>query len=45
LDSFISRLSSDWEVGVSFETNLDRFLSSNKIRKSVVDLVYKSMEA
>lgn len=44
MEAFISRLDTEWEVGVSFETNLKRFLSSNKIRKSVVDLVYKSME-
>lgn len=44
MEAFISRLDSEWEVGVSFESNLKRFLSKNKIRKSVVDLVYKSME-
>lgn len=45
MESFISRLSTEWEVGVSFDSNLKRFLSKNKIRKSVVDLVYKSMES
>lgn len=43
LDAFISRLSDDWEVSVSFEENLKRFTSSNTIRKSVVDLVYKAI--
>lgn len=44
LEAFIERLSSEWEVSVSFEENLQRFFSSNKIRKSVVDLVHKAME-
>lgn len=44
LDAFIARISDEWEVGISFEENLKRFFSSNKIRKSVVDLIYKAME-
>lgn len=44
LDAFIARISDEWEVSVSFEENLKRFISSNRIRKSVVDLVHKAME-
>lgn len=44
IDAFISRLTDEWEVSISFEENLKRFISSNKIRKSVVDLIHKSME-
>lgn len=44
MDAFISRLTDEWEVSISFEENLKRFISSNRIRKSVVDLLYKAME-
>lgn len=44
IDAFITRLSEDWEVGLSFEENLDRFLSSNKIKQSVKELVYKAID-
>lgn len=44
IDAFISRLTDEWEVSISFEENLKRFVSSNKIRKSVVDLIHKAME-
>ncbi len=44
LESFISRLSEDWEVAVSFEENLKRFLQNNKIKRSVIDLVYKAID-
>ncbi len=45
IDAFVSRLSDEWEVGLSFEENLKRFISSNQLRKSVVDLIYKALEA
>jgi predicted phosphodiesterase len=44
IDAFVSRLSDTWEVGISFEENLKRFISSNQVRKSVVDLIYKALE-
>lgn len=44
MDAFIERLSDDWEISISFEENLKRFISSNTLRKSVVDLVYKAIE-
>ena len=44
MDAFIERLSEDWEVSISFEENLKRFISSNLLRKQVVDLVYKAIE-
>src|SRR5690606_18573558 len=43
LDAFISRLSDEWEVSVSFEENLKRFFSSNKVRKSIINLVHKAI--
>lgn len=44
LDSFIKRLSDDWEVGLSFEENLERFLATNKVRTSVKKLIYKAFD-
>lgn len=44
LNAFIERLSDNWEVGLTFEDNLTRFIDSNRLRKSVVDLIYKSLE-
>lgn len=44
IDAFVSRLSDTWEVGLSFEDNLKRFISSNQLRKSIVDLIYKALE-
>lgn len=44
IDAFVAKLSDTWEVSLSFEENLKRFVSTNKLRKSVVDLIYKSLE-
>lgn len=44
LDSFISKLDGDFDAGLSFEDNLQIFESQNSIRKSVMDIVYKSIE-
>lgn len=44
IEAFISRLSDDWEVVVSFEENLKRFLATNRVRRSVVELIYKAID-
>lgn len=44
IDAFISRLTDEWEASISFEDNLKRFVTSNRIRKSVVELIHKAME-
>lgn len=44
MEAFISRLKEDWNVSLSFEDNLKEFLSSNKLRKSVIALIYKAMD-
>jgi DNA repair exonuclease SbcCD nuclease subunit len=43
MDAFISRLDDNWEVAISFEENLKRFLAKNKIKKSVVKLINKAI--
>ncbi len=44
MEAFISRLNDDWETTVSFEENLKRFMSQNKLRKSVVEIVNKAID-
>lgn len=44
IDAFVSRLSDEWETTISFDENLERFLSDNQVRKSVKKLVYKAIE-
>ena len=42
--AFVKRLSDDWEVGLSFERNLEQFIKTNTVRRSVVDIIHKAME-
>jgi len=44
IDAFISRLNNDYEGAVSFEENLKHFDQSNQVRRSVMNIVYKSIE-
>ena len=44
IDAFISKLDDDWKASVSFEENLERFAKTNQVRKSVMEIVYKSIE-
>jgi DNA repair exonuclease SbcCD nuclease subunit len=44
MEAFISRLSDEWDVSISFEDNLERFFSSNHVKKSVKELVYKAID-
>lgn len=41
IDAFVSRLSGDFEVGLSFQKNLAQFFSVNEIKKPVQDLVWE----
>lgn len=44
IDAFISKLNDDYEVGLSFEQNLNAFLEKNKIKEPVKELVFKAIE-
>ena len=44
IDAFVSKLDDDWQAGMSFEQNLEEFEKVNKIRSSVMEIVYKSIE-
>lgn len=43
IDAFVQRLSGDWEVGLSFERNLEGFFSTNRVRKGVKDIVWEAV--
>jgi hypothetical protein len=40
----VSKLSGDYEVGVSFEQNLTAHFAANKTDKEVKDIIYKMIE-
>ncbi len=44
IDAFISKLKSDWDSTLNFEENLRRFEETNNVRKSVMSIVYKSIQ-
>ena len=44
IDAFISRLSDEVEIGLSFEHNLESHFSKNRIRQSVQDLVWSAVK-
>ena len=45
IDAFVSRLDDDWEAALSFEQNVETFKQTNQVRTSVMEIVYKSLEA
>lgn len=44
IEEFVSSLNNDWDGGVSFEDNLKMFEQKNKVRQSVIEIVYKAIE-
>ena len=44
IEAFISRLSGEYEVAVSFEENLRRWVAANKVSDSVMDIVWAAVE-
>ncbi|RLB92547.1 MAG: hypothetical protein DRH76_11155, partial [Deltaproteobacteria bacterium] len=44
IEAFITQLDGDWVAGMSFEANLEAFLQTNKIRKTVQEKIYKALE-
>ena len=39
MESFIDRLQSSKEVGLSYEKNLENYLANNRVRSSVKDVI------
>lgn len=44
IDAFVNKLNGEYETSISFEENLKRFNQANRIRESVMNIVYKSIE-
>lgn len=44
IDAFITGLDSDWEALMSFKENLEAFKHKNKVKKSIMDIIYEVTE-
>jgi len=44
ITSFIEGLKSNWEIGLNFEENLEKFKAENHIRASVMEVIYKAID-
>jgi len=44
IDAFISKLDNDWNAELSFKDNLEIFKNENKVEKSVMEIIYESLE-
>jgi hypothetical protein len=44
LTAFIEKLDSDYEIGLSFEQNLEAHFSVNETREEVKKIIYQSIE-
>ncbi len=42
--AFVEKLNNEWEVGLSFEANLERFQKENNIRSSVMQIVRAAID-
>lgn len=45
IDAFISKLSGEFQAGMSFEKNMELFFENNKVRKATKEICHKAMEA
>lgn len=45
VNSFVERMSEDYEIDLSFEKNLESYFAANKVRAGIKDVIYKSLEA
>lgn len=43
IDAFVSRLSGDFEISLSFRNNLEQFFATNRVRGRVKDLVFGAL--
>lgn len=44
IEAFVSKLDDDWKAEMSFEDNLEVFFQTNPVRKSVKEIIYKSLD-
>jgi len=45
IDAFITKIGGEYDAGLNFETNLEKFFQSNNIRTSVKEKIYKAIES
>ncbi|MCK5016195.1 MAG: metallophosphoesterase family protein [Candidatus Peribacteraceae bacterium] len=45
IDAFISKLSGEFQAGLNFEENLERFFQKNKVKKKEKEIIYKALES
>lgn len=45
MEAFVSRLNDNYEIGLSFEKNLENFFNENRVRKPVKELVWEMIES
>lgn len=44
IDAFVASINENWKAELSFEENLLRYQEQNKVRKSVMDIIWKAFE-
>lgn len=42
--AFIEKIKGEWEIGMSFEKNLEEFFDTNPTREEIKNLIYKAIE-
>lgn len=43
IDAFVTGLNTDWKAKMSFEENIERFRKKNKIKKSIMSIIYEAI--
>lgn len=44
ISAFVERLDKEWEAGLSFEKNLEKFFQSNMTEPEIKELVWRCLE-
>lgn len=44
MNAFIEKMDDSWEAGLSFEQNLEEFKKTNKVKKSIMNIIYQSLD-
>jgi predicted phosphodiesterase len=44
INAFVSSLEGDWKATMSFEDNLENFISANEVEKNVESIIFKAIE-
>ena len=44
IEAFVSQLNNEWEIGLSFEKNLEKFKEVNKVDNDTMNIIYKAIE-